>query len=137
MSRELSLSMSFSIGGDLYQTEHDEASVALYFDQGNQAIRLAISYLRNLWEYHESLGDEAEPMDVHVIMVDFIRHLTKHVVIVTSNYRLFPSSMYGPPTDLGHFIFQTTCPKIEHYSDSPWPTILNHRDINGSERKTP
>jgi len=128
-----SISISFSLGGDKLGTDEDDHSVALFSSEdGIGLVKLASAYLSELKEYadRDCASDTAlERLEPQTVMVDFIRHLTSPLKRIGWNYSLYPSTMYGPPTNQGHFIFHTKGDAIEHYTDTPWPKMLRSQDI--------
>ena len=124
------MSLSFSLGGDAAGTDDDDHSVALFSSTGGKGfVVLAIVYLTDLSEYvDEALkaGDREQfgPLlrrEPQTVMVDFIRAISGGKR-VTWNYSLYPSTMYGPDTEGGHYVLHLHGDGIEHYTDSPWPT---------------
>ncbi|MBG94848.1 MAG: hypothetical protein CL793_06305 [Chloroflexi bacterium] len=119
-----SLSLSFSIGGETYQTDEDDHSVALFVtgDGCKSIAPLAVLFIREYW-------DKRRVPIPQTMLVDFIVFLVADHGIHHSRLKLFPSTMYGPETNMGHFVFHTTGSAIEHYTDTPWPDLIHHKDV--------
>ena len=128
-----SISISFSIGGDKRGTDEDDHSVALFSsDDGMGLVRLASAYMDELRDHAKlscSSDTPLERLEPQTVMVDFIRHITVPFKRIGWNYSLYPSTMYGPETDLGHYVLHTGGDDIEHYLGSPWPKIIKACDI--------
>lgn len=134
MSKQRSVSLSFSVGGDAEGTPEDDHSVALYSETGDESlVVLALVYLVELADFTKEAADQVEgpgafgPLlrkEPQTVMVDFIRAVSCGRR-VTWNYSLFPSTMYGPETELGHYVIQLHGNILEHYTDTPWPSRID------------
>jgi len=128
--QQRSVSLSFSVGGLSEGSSEDDHSVALYSEIGDEGfVVLALVYLVELAAFARTAAGEAEgqgafgPLlrkEPQTVMVDFIRALSCGDR-VTWNYSLYPSTMYAPETELGHYVIQLHGSFLEHYTDTPWP----------------